>query len=114
MYTIHQGINGGWYGSVTADRIDTALSEARALAAALVTLRETNPKPLKAAKSPSGTPELNAQGEACLAYLRDNPRALNEDYTQVGHSQRTVTWLVKQGFVRFDPATNTWAVLDRA
>ena len=110
MYTIHQGINGGWYGSVEAPDIETALRAAQELSRALATLRTDNPKPARAPRAP-GT--LTPEGTACLDYLRANPRALNEDYVPAGHSQRTVTWLAKNGFLRFN-ADNSWTVLDRA
>lgn len=97
MYTINQGLNGGWYGHITADDPETAYEAARALASVLTRLRASDPKPAREASRER--PALTPAGEACLAFCEDYPRSTHAEYTAAGHTLRTVKWLVQHGFL---------------
>lgn len=104
MYTIHQGINGGWYGSITVDTSDNALAAAKELAEILDALRNDIPKAARASDKPAthakSTEALTDAGLACLAYCEAHPRATHEEYTKAGHTLRTVKWLREHGYLK--------------
>lgn len=98
MYTINQGVNGGWYGSVVAEDPTDLPAMAKALATALSAIREANPKPEPKPRSPKPK-QLNDEGKACLTYYQANPTSTMEDFKAAGHKRRAVDWLVKHGFM---------------
>ncbi len=109
MYTLHKSMSGTWYGSVTEDNVDAARVSALALARLVAELNDATPKAAAPTDAPSGP--LTPKGAACLEYLRAHPKALHEEYAPLGHTQRTITWLVKNGFLRWNQATSDWTVL---
>ena len=112
MYTIHQGINGGWYGSVTAPDVATAQAMATALDAALDALRAT--KPRRSVKPPAPI-ALTGKGAALIAWLDANPGAHARDmWEHAKPSKRTFEWLLANGFIAWDDAHERVHVLKRA
>jgi hypothetical protein len=100
MYTINQGINGGWSGSVVAATPEGALAEARELARVVAQLRLEHPRAQRTeAEAAPDAPELSAKGEACLAYCQANPKSTHAEYTAAGHTLRTVKWLREHGYL---------------
>lgn len=105
MYTIHQGINGGWYGSVATDDPAKAAAMAAKLATVLAELRSTK-RPVIVKHAPKVSERLNAKGEAALAYFAEHPHAEHSEYTKAGHTLRTVKWLQASGHLKL--TDNTW------
>lgn len=95
MFTIHRGVNGAWYGIVTADNATDALNAARELATILATLREEDPKPYltRAERAERAEDRLKPRGAACLDYFEANPQCTYEEYKAAGHTLNTVKWL---------------------
>lgn len=113
MYTIHQGINGGWYGSASADTPEDTLDAARELARILAQLKAELPRSAHRqpdALEPPSTPGINAKGAACLAYCKAHPRSTHTEYTAAGHTQRTVKWLREHGYLQ--DINGLWVVTD--
>lgn len=98
MYTIHQGLNGGWYGSVSTDDPDDMETMAKRLSTALSSLREACPKLPPPVKQPKPK-TLNPAGQACLDYHTEHPNSTIGDLVAAGHKRSTITWLVKHGFM---------------
>lgn len=101
MYTIHNGISGGWYGSVQADTAADARAMAEELGEVLAALRASRPRPPKAPSNDA--PALNAKGAALIAWLDANPaKGAREMWEEAKPTKRTFDWLIAQGFIAWD------------